>query len=87
MENGNNTMMDAINMKVFYSFSTVQKLIGDKTQNVLIFLAFGCIFAEYFGGFDLPVTEIILVYGVTFMLYELFKWRIRAIIKKYENGE
>jgi len=87
MENGNNTMMDAINMKIWMSFGVVKKLIGDTTQNVMIFLAFGCIITEYFTDVDMPVVEIIIAYGVMFMLYEVYKWMLRSIIKKYDNGE
>ena len=85
MRHESDTIMDVINLKTFNSFKSVSKVIGDTTQNAMIFVAFGSIFIEYFLDIDMPVVEIILVYGTTFMAWELFKWRIRAIIKKYEG--
>jgi len=85
MRHEDDTMMDIINLKTFKGFEKVSKVIGDTTQNVLIFLAFGCILVEYFSDINLPVTEVIIAYGVTFMAWELYKWRMRAILKKYEG--
>ena len=88
MRHEDDTIMDTINMKIWMSFGVVKKLIGDTTQNAMIFLAFGCIIIEYFTDINLPVVEIIIAYGVMFMLYEVYKWMLRGIIDKYEaKGE
>ena len=85
MRHEDDTIMDTINLKIWMSFGIVKKLIGDTTQNVMFFLAFGSIIVEYFTDIDMPVVEIIIAYGVMFMLYEVYKWMLRAIINKYET--
>ena len=86
MRHENDTLMNVINLKTFKGFDKVSKFIGDTAQNVMIFLAFSCILVEYFSDINLPVTEVIITYGVMFMTWELYKWRMRIILKKYEGA-